>query len=136
MIKNTKGLSLMEILVSVSVIIILLGISYPLYSHHKIKQHRMLAEAFLMKLADKMILFHAYSGAYTNTPQQHVPIQNPPGNTAYQFEMVEVKNHRFVLAAIPQGSQRKDTHCQTLTLNSLGEKGITGDGNVQECWQK
>lgn len=134
--KNAKGLSLIEIVISISVIAILIGISYPLYASHKIKHHRILAEEFLIKLADKMILFHAYSGAYATIPQQHVQIQDPLGNIAYQFEIQEVKNNRFVLAAVPQGTQRKDTRCQTLTLNSLGEKGITGDGNIKECWQR
>ena len=130
-----KGYSIMEIMLSLFLIAIVMAVGYPVYTDHVIKQRRVQAEEFLLHLSDKLIQFHAFTGYYSVSDLHQVKIQDTHNNPHYEFQFLEVTHHHFTLAAIPQGTQKKDTQCQNLTLNSLGQKGITGKGNAQSCWQ-
>ena len=42
----------------------------------------------------------------------------------------------YILQAVPNGPQEKDTRCLKLTLDHTGKKGIdtSATGTVAECW--
>ena len=59
-----------------------------------------------------------------------------PPNTSmahYTYEIESLTAQHYQLMAIPNDAKRND-ECGTLSLNAIGEKGISGMGNVLECW--
>ncbi|OGT41999.1 MAG: hypothetical protein A3F42_04350 [Gammaproteobacteria bacterium RIFCSPHIGHO2_12_FULL_37_34] len=129
-----NGFHLIELLATLVIVSILAFISVPLYTPYLVQARRMEATITLSKLAIAMeqyyIEHHTYRGATLTT--LHFP--NQTGKNHYQLA---IRNHDndFTLLATPHGFQAKhDLACNVLTLNSNGEKGMTGTGKVEECW--
>lgn len=127
-----KGFSLIEIIISFSIIAIMLAIALPAYFHHLLRAERMTAEIALTKLAAALEQYHLTANSYKNSKLEDFNIDSP---RQYQLEIVSATPSTFMLAAHPLAEQAEhDKECATLTLQSTGERGITGLGKREECW--
>lgn len=126
------GFSLIEIVISFSIIAIILTIALPAYSHHLLRAQRMTAEIALTQLAAAIEQAYLKTNTFKNIKLDDIKMDFPQ---QYQFEITSSTNATFSLAAHPLAEQAKhDIECGTLTLDSTGEKGITGSGKLEDCW--
>lgn len=127
-----NGFSLIEIMITLTIIGILLVIALPTYSQHIAHANRMTAEVALTKVAAALEQQFITTQSYKNINLNELSITPPK---QYQLEITSTSDSTFTLTAKPLSEQAKnDKSCGTLTLNSNGEKGITGSSTVEECW--
>lgn len=127
-----KGFSLIELLITMIIIGILMTLSLPLYSQYVVNEHRTEAKTTLMQLAASLeeydTIHHTYQGA-------SLQVLNYPeiiAHDSYQLTITDISDSAFTIAAEPL-SNNKDA-CGTLTLNALGEKAISGNSQLTDCW--
>lgn len=130
-----KGFHLIEILITLTILMILLAVSIPTYSHYLVCEKRLEAEAALGKLAILMEHYHIEYNTYQGATLTELKMPQHIAKDNYQLIIQSVNDNDYLISAIPLGDQaEKDDACRTLTLNSLGQKRISGSGNLNECW--
>lgn len=125
------GFSLIELLIVLTIIGILITLSMPLYSHYVARTNRAAAEIALMKLATALEEYHIIHHTYENATLNTLHFPNDIANHQYQLSITSASAMQYSIAAIPA---KIDERCGTLTLNDQGEKGITGQGQLSDCW--
>ncbi len=118
--------SLVELLIVISLIGILAGLSYPVYTRHiaHVNQHR--ATLILLEAANELEEQHSLFGTYKNTSVQALLAQSNQ-QLPYQFDL-SVNDNRFMLKAIPNEAQESLNQCGILWLNSTETTSVTCQG--------
>lgn len=130
-----RGFSLLELLITVTIIGALVLCALPAYTQHIIHERRIEAETALEKLAASLEQYAAINDTYRNATLPSLGSAEFVAKNTYRLSISAATDTDFSLQAIPEDTQaQKDALCATLTLNSKGEKGITGQGNVDDCW--
>ena len=135
-----KGLTLVELMVTVAVLAILATIAYPLYTQQAQKSRRTDARVALESIAQAQERFFTVNGTYSAalTALQLGPAVDTCADAdtctsvkgAYQIDLTQPGGATsFLLTATPQGPQVGDD-CTTMTVNQLGIRNGTGTG----CW--
>ncbi|MBV8802989.1 MAG: hypothetical protein JO131_08535, partial [Gammaproteobacteria bacterium] len=118
-----------------SIIAILAIISFPIYTQYFIRQNRIEAEIALEKLAANLEQYNTLNNTYKNATLSELSMASEVAKDAYHLVIAETSDTEFLINAIPSAEQaEKDASCLILSLNSKGEKGITGPGQVNDCW--
>ena len=141
-----RGLTLVELLVTVAIVGLLAATAYPSYTRHLIKTRRATAQACLTEMAQWMERNRTSCMSYAKTGSACTTTVNDATLPAlscrhdlvatYTFALspaVPPTDSTFLLQASPMGAQAGDTPCGTLTLNQAGVKGSAG--TVATCWQ-
>jgi type IV pilus assembly protein PilE len=141
--RKSKGFSLTELMVTVSVVAILASIAYPSYTNQMKKTRRVDAQGALMGLASAMERFYTVNNTYIGTTDNGAP--RPPLPTIYPSEaplssspkyydlvIQDITASSYILRAVPKDAQAGDGY---LELDSTGAKmwdknddGIEGIG--------
>lgn len=129
-----SGFSLLELLVALTIVTVLCALAYPNYQTHTVKTRRSQAKVALMDLAARLEQYHLIHHTYKGATLDELNIVQATGKNDYRLRIEAVADNHYAIAAIPQGTQVKDTPCGSLTYNDQGEKGITGPGTLAECW--
>jgi type IV pilus assembly protein PilE len=129
-----KGFSLIEIMLVLFIVGLLMAISVPYYSQHVIHQNRLVAATSLLKLAAALEQYYLENNSYAGATLEDLGFTAPVANNQYQLRIANAVAEGFLITAQPVNKQVRDTSCGTLTLNALGEKNISGNGNVMDCW--
>jgi len=153
---RSRGFTLVEMMIVVGIVAILVTIAFPMYQEQVRKSRRAEAKAALVQLSMMLERVYTENNAYTvggkdaclkDAPGCTEPIftnKSPiDGAEAYYVLDLDVvdrsgTNDGYQIEAEPQpaGGQDED-QCGTLTLNDLGQKGVTGaDAGVTAdmCW--
>ena len=117
----------------VAIIGIMAAIAVPSYSGFILKQRRADAHHFLNKNAHQLqrclTLVGAYDGAcnvLTTSTEGHYTLDNTVSTrTAQTWSLTAI--------AVPNGKQKGDTDCASISLNHTGQKSATGD-LPDSCW--
>ncbi len=133
-----KGYTLIELLIVLAITSILATMSYPSYRHYIERAHRTDGQLALLDLACRMETWYDAHDTYqtatigTDTATD-VLSRNQSPEGWYTLSLTQLSDTTYALQATPTNGQ--DTHCQSLTLNSLGVKGITAVvADVSQCW--
>lgn len=143
---KSKGFSLIELMVTLVIIGILVGIAYPGYREYITRARRSDGQAALLDLASRMERYYSEENTYQTatigsggTTDVKATNQSPEG--WYAISITAANASSFTIQAVPQNAQAtSDTLCQTLTLTSQGVKGITAGpsgtptGTAAACW--
>jgi type IV pilus assembly protein PilE len=130
-----QGITLFELLITISIIAILTTISVSIYTQHFIHENRIEAAIALEKLAANLEQYNTLHNSYTDATLSGLNITAQAAKKSYQLAIVNATDTDFIITATPSEEQaQKDPNCLTLSLNNKGEKGITGAGQVNDCW--
>ncbi len=130
---DARGVTLVELLVTMSIVAILTAIAYPSYQNHVAKTRRKAATACLSQYANFMERFYTTNLTYQNA--------NPPAlgcstendmNRSYAFPPPTTTARTYSISAVPTDSQqaRDPDRCGTLTLDQAGNRGAAKN----TCW--
>lgn len=140
-----SGLSLLEILILLAVVIGLAAYFFPGVEAKRQAQRRVQAQTALVNLADALDSFKARTGSYSGAagieaePQREgtpwiVPADVPGGGarTQYRLRIAYANEFGYEVRAVPVGDQIQDP-CGTLTLTA---KRVRGMLNAQSDWRR
>jgi type IV pilus assembly protein PilE len=126
------GFTLIELLITLAIIVILAAIAYPNYLGYLDKGYRTQAEQTLLTISKNMEAYYNVHHEYTGLAIGNVlPLNTSTAH--YTYDITSLTAQHYQLMAIPNDAKRND-ECGTLSINDLGEKSISGMGNVLECW--
>jgi type IV pilus assembly protein PilE len=148
--KQSKGFTLIELMIVVAIVGILAAIAYPSYQEQIRSSRRGDCAGALAGLANAMERFYTtnntYVGAAVGGGANGAPnplVLNYPatcpldGGTAPTYNLtIAATASTYTLSAAPVGTQAADT-CGTLTLTNTGSKNVIGQSagkTWQDCW--
>ncbi|MES9962451.1 MAG: type IV pilin protein [Candidatus Sedimenticola sp. 20ELBAFRAG] len=143
---NSRGFTLIELMIVVAIIAILAGIGYPLYTEYVLKARRADAKAVLLEASQHMERFYTENLTYVGAslsdrngdgnpdddrldaaPKGEDPANN---NHFYDVAIVGPTATTYTLTATPRGNQVNDD-CGTMTVDNTG---ATTPVNPDHCW--
>ncbi|HQU16865.1 MAG: hypothetical protein B7Z66_11820 [Chromatiales bacterium 21-64-14] len=150
--RPNAGFTLIELMITIVIIAILVAIGYPSYRSWVVTSRRSDAHTLLTQAASDEERFYTLYNSYA--PNVGAPsctfgqacglppadAQSPEGY--YTLAVAPMAgatiSTSYLLTATPtsKGNQNLDTQCTTLTLDSTNQKGSTGTGSVQKCWNQ
>jgi prepilin-type N-terminal cleavage/methylation domain-containing protein len=130
-----RGFHLIEILITLAIISILTSFSLPFYSAYVVKLRRLEAASLLTKLGVALEEYHFEHQTYQTATLKALHMPEWIVKHYYQLIINTAAQDDYIIMAKPDGQQKeKDTQCQTLILHASGEKNISGNGQLDECW--
>lgn len=128
---NSRGFTLIELMITVAVIGILSAIALPSYREHVERSHRADGKASLMRAAQWLERAATATGTY---PVALGVGLTPSEGAHYDVAYVQTGGGTgFTLTATPRTA---DTGCGNLTLDQSGNRGETGTLTVNDCWSR
>ncbi|MFC5473522.1 type IV pilin protein [Paraherbaspirillum soli] len=147
--KNSRGFTLIELMVVVVVIAILAAVALPSYRSSVMKSRRSSAQAALLDLASREERYYTANNTYASDlptlgyPAGSTTVAVPDSNN-YFYDLAAPTLTKdaggavtgFKLQAAPANSQTKDTTCGTYTFTSLGLRGNQDSSGtaLTSCW--
>jgi type IV pilus assembly protein PilE len=132
--KNSRGFTLVELMIVIAIIGILAAVGYPSYTSFVKKGNRADAIDSLLALAGRMEELYmntdSYATATVNVEGTGTVGSNQTSDGLYTLSIPVATAFAYTITATPVGS---DPECTTLTLNQLGQKGATGT-DAANCW--
>jgi type IV pilus assembly protein PilE len=139
--RTLDGFTLVELMVTVSIVSILATIAMVSYTSQIQKSRRTDARSAVMDLAGREEKLFSTTNAYSGTPSDLgygavgavFPIT--VGSGYYQVS-VTVANPpiSYLITATAFGSQVSDTKCTTLSVDQFGSQTSTGTETAATCW--
>jgi type IV pilus assembly protein PilE len=131
---NSRGFSLIELMIVIAVVAILASIAVPSYRQYVLRAHRTEAKAALLNVAAAQEKFYlqnnTYTTALTAAPPAGLGIAATTRNGHYTIAIGAANVTTFSVTATATGAQTKDSRCLTFSINELGVKTATNT----DCW--
>ncbi len=139
--RTARGFTLIEVMVTVSIVAIIAAIAVPMYGEQTRKTRRADAYACLMDGSQRQEDFFYQNNTYTtnlaNLGMGAGPVSCGEGNYTFSAAAGASGNiaTSYLLTATRAGSQTQDTKCGDLTLSDTGVKGnLNASRPASECW--
>jgi type IV pilus assembly protein PilE len=133
MIKQQRGMTLIELMIVVAIVAILASIAIPAYSQYVMRAKRTDATSALLRIAAAQERFYMQNNTYSGDPAA-LGVAATPDNL-YALTIAGAGAAGYTATATAQGSQAADTDCATFSINQLGQRTATGaDGDA--CWRR
>ncbi len=149
--RNYRGVTLIELLITVAVLGILAAIAVPSYQNYLNQARRADAKAVLMEAAQILERTYTTNNCYnwdgdscdanaaTATgllgALQRSPKNSAAGAQFYDISLSAIARSTFTLQAAPTaGNAMAGDTCGTFTITNAGVQGA--GGSVAECWQR
>lgn len=108
------GFTLLEIIISLSIVAILASITYPLYTHHIQTAQQRMAKANLLHIASQLEKAKTSTGTYQNAASVIETIND----SHYHYRINSINNANYTLSATPNNLSARKNPCNSLTLNA------------------
>jgi len=140
MTKNT-GFTLIELMIAIAVISILVGIAVPNYLDYLRRAVRTDAKTALMENAQFLERNFTEAGRYDQDASgaaTALPITVAPkdGTAKYTLTLAATQTTYVVSASPLPGTLMDGDACGNLTLNQLGQRGVSGSLGIAACWNR
>lgn len=136
MYSKNKGITLLELMITVAIIAIIAGVAYPSYRSQVLKSNRTEAKVALMRAAQEFERCYTHVRTYVGcagvqigaTPNNLYVIANAAGSPTA---------NAFTLTATPQGPQADDDDCARFTVTQATRTAARSDdsNNSAACWR-
>ncbi len=134
-LRQVHGMTLIELLITVTLVAILAAVVVPSYQQTIAASRRSDATSALLALAQLMERTYSEQGTYANArvgTNGLYPSQSPQGY--YTISIVNQSADAFSIKATPTGVQASD-RCGSYTYDQSGTKGVSPAGvTVAQCW--
>lgn len=127
------GFSLIELIIVLTLIGILSLMSYPLYTQHLLKVHRVYMAATILDVAGRMEKYHAKYNTYSGANLENLLVNRTRYDKYYNLD-IKPEGDTYILKATPINGQAKDTVCGSLSIDQEGNKSAGGGEEVMRCW--
>lgn len=128
-----RGFSLIELLIALTILGILLAVSYPSYQQHVLRSYRSEAKTDLLLLANALEQYRADNGSYSdNFTELDRPALSESGRYKFTITLSEA-GQAFVAKADALGLQTADTECRQFSVNHYGQHNVRSSSPVT-CW--
>ena len=126
--KNSRGFTLLELMIVVAIVAILATIAYPSYQGFVLRSHRAEAIEGLLSAQLRQEEWRVKNGSYTND----ITNIGISAGDYYAFTATASSSGvpTYTLTATASGSQTADTDCPTLTITNADVKGPSAS-----CWE-
>jgi type IV pilus assembly protein PilE len=150
--RREVGFTLVELMVTILIASILLGISIPSYINHIRKARRTDARTALLDLASREERYYSLNNVYTASAKNlgysttDTPLSQIVGNGYYTLSVdpatvvaaTTTTAATFLAKATATGSQTKDVQCGTFTIDQSGTQTAQVQGGTTDttatCW--
>ena len=130
-----RAFTLIELMVALGITAILMGMSYPAYVAYEARAERSRAEVALTALAAKLEVYFGENGRYKGATIGSLNGGELTQGLHYHLKIAKISDEHYTIEAIPQGVQyQRDKRCGALSLTDANERGISGEGDVVQCW--
>jgi type IV pilus assembly protein PilE len=138
--RQTVGVTLIELMITVAIVAILAAVAYPSYTRYALRANRVDGKSALLRIAGAEEKFFVQSNIYSKTfgagglnvagttERGYYTIDFPTDPTAAFFEV----------RATAVGPQLPDTDCREFRVDSTGTKSAKNSGgtdNTLACWK-
>ncbi len=132
--RNSKGFSLIELLIVVAIIGILSTVAIGFYGDNVIASNRTEGRSALAQVAGSLEKCKSLYGSY-NHANCNVALPLTTDTNYYTISASAMAGTTFTLTATPVAGrpQANDSDCTTLTLTNTGVRDGTGADSA-ECW--
>lgn len=146
MVRQLRGFSLPELLVSLAILVILLGIALPGYRQSVIRANRSVGKLALMEVAARQERYWQQNRSYSASlsalgladPHYLDGTAEPVARerAVYEIRLDWVEGQYRGISAVPLNGQADDRDCATLVYGRLGQREVTGGYRAapQRCW--
>lgn len=142
-----NGFSLLELIIVLGIVGIITAIAYPSYETYITRSRRADGQSALLDLAARMERYYSSHNTYatatiaSGNAQTDILRTSDSPNGWYTLTITNQENDNYAIQATPRLEKtHHDEVCQSLTYNSLGQKGITNGpldaptGTTDDCW--
>lgn len=137
---NSRGFTLIELIIVVAVVGILLGIAVPAYDQYIVRANRTEGKNYMARVQAAQERFFTNNSTYSNSMTGagaaglgFATSNSPDGR--FTVGIVLTPNGRgYTITLQPTGGYT-DPQCSTLTVDQLGVKDATGPG-ATTCWRQ
>ena len=129
-----QGFSLLELMIVVAITAILATVAYASYRDQVIKSRRSAGAACLQERAQFLERYYTTNLTYEGAEDV---LGECDADVRRFYEIGEVGAFGakdYTIQAAPIAETQEDAKCGTLTLNSRGQKSVSGTASVAECW--
>jgi type IV pilus assembly protein PilE len=130
--KNSKGFSLIELMIVVGLVGILSAVAFPMYSDYVVASNRSEGRAGLTAAAASLEKCKSLYGVYDNINCPVLATIATETNL-YSIDTTGRTPTTFTLVATAVGSQVRDGDCTSLSLTNTGIKTAAG-ADPTVCW--
>ena len=138
--RNTKGFTLIEVMITVAIVAILAAVAIPNYEEYARKAKRADGTASLLRAAHNLERCGSTFGRYDHDNCAAARAAQDSADGFYRITVTNVTASTYSFQARAQDSQVKDnTYCQDFTVDQAGVEGAdtpNGKETVDTCWKK
>ncbi len=134
-LSNQRGFTLIELMLALAISAILIAVSYPIYTDYQAHAERDRAIVALMQLSARLENYFSDNGSYVDATIHNCHAVHLMDGLHYRLKITSATDSSYEIQAVPFGIQKtRDTHCGALILTDTNVRGISGDGDVAQCW--
>lgn len=136
----SKGVTLMELMITVAVVAILASIAYPSYRNQILRSNRTEAKVALMGAAQTLEKCFTQNSTYVGCAALTLPLTTPNGDYSIDEDDDDpIAASTYTLVATAQNGQTDDTDCATLSIDQANNQtALRADSteNNRGCWSR